>query len=97
MESEKQNKRTKKKRDKQKTQTPKYREQTDGCSRRAKVEREIKGIKSTLILMSTEECIQLLNHYTVYLKRNNVCQLYFKKKKSFRAVLPDCKVQVTKG
>lgn len=28
----------------------------------------IKGIKSTLTMMTTEQYIELLNHYTIYLK-----------------------------
>ena len=31
---------------------------------------EIEGIKSTLILMITEKCTELLNHYIVHLKLN---------------------------
>lgn len=31
----------------------------------------MKGIKSTLIVMSTEECTELLNHYLVRLHSHN--------------------------
>ena len=48
-----------------KKQTLKYREHTDGHQRGMK---QVKGVNSTLTMMSTEQCIELLNHYNVHLK-----------------------------
>ena len=37
--------------------------------------KEVKEIKSTLITMSTELCIELLNHYILHLKLIEHCML----------------------
>ena len=63
-ETKKTNKGQKKWENKQKTQTLNCREQTDGCQREGggDWEKQIKGIKSRLTVMSPEKCIELLNH-----------------------------------
>ena len=52
-------------------QTFNFREQTGGFQRGSEWGewgKQIKGIKGTLTLMSTEKCIELLNHYIAHLK-----------------------------
>ena len=66
MEYKKPNKWTKKKRDRQKNAL-KYGEQTSDCQRGGRMG-EIKGIKGTLMLMSTESYIELVSHYIVHLE-----------------------------
>ena len=61
--------RNKKKRDKSIKRL--YREHTDGYYRGGgwgEWVKQLMGINSTLIMISTEKCVELLNHYAVYLK-----------------------------